>query len=617
MECLGYAHLDNAAPQTRRSRNKSRPSPPLEHSSTTLRQLSDHASVQLPAIYTSAPSNPYLPPQDHSAFVAGAWSLLDSSDNSGRSQLLDDFHDTAWSLDGPGPVPNDVQDPPLLWSDIGFGLPGASLAYLDESPSDESSPSNSTAQPSHSIPPEFLFPETPGTSVALQRELLDFNSSQADTTLVKSISSKHSNPQDLLWAPHDVEHGDETEDYDTEGVMNFVGPTLALDPTNPSNALPFILSSYFRWIMRTLFEPLKIVPGKRDQLIQRYSYSDDSRCATMLVAIIMESLDKNPVPSYDKFPAMKALEDRVSNQLALVKSRPKVPYACDVLTALHDLHEMISLQCITRRASDIVKILDQAAPIYRQARPEPPGAPLRLAAILLDPVSILRHFPSMDILIGFNTGRPMHFRYETACGPELNQAPTDLDLAGLQWMNGVPDRFLILLARLNMMLEDSVPNIDARIIQGLELEIADFRPVLDESPDPYMKVARLMVYEVWRQVMYIYLYMGICGAASNDPRVENALKKVIRLLAGVKPGRMPDMFLVLPLSTAGVAAHRQCDRDIIRRRILGVPGCSQLGTAGNDAIRILDDIWNMCNVRGRYAKWIDLRTATSRVTGII
>ncbi|KAG9124244.1 hypothetical protein FRC07_012286 [Ceratobasidium sp. 392] len=368
--------------------------------------------------------------------------------------------------------------------------------------------------------------------VDLFQPFFSLGDSQTETSASSSATSQASpSCHTSAWLSPALEGDDSSatsdEDSDTEGVISSLGPTLTLDRNVSSNALPFVISSYLRWITRTVFEPLKIARQARDKVIRRFTQSDESRCGTTLVAIIMELLIKNPALGFAHFPAMKMLERRVYHRLFLVKSTQEpLPdsHAADVLAVLHDVHE---------------------------------------------------------------------------------------DL-GLQWMNGIPDRFLVMLAHMHMLREDFAPNVDPRIIKELETDIGIFRPVLDESPDSYLKVARLMVQESWRQVMYIYLYMGLCGATSDDTRVQKALKKFIRLLDGIKPGRNPDIFLIFPMTAAGVAACKSRDRDIIRRRILGIQECNQVGTSGNDAVRTLDGLWAAVDVQVRPAVWSDLRIASSQ-----
>ncbi|KAG8698706.1 hypothetical protein FRC08_005759 [Ceratobasidium sp. 394] len=409
------------------------------------------------------------------------------------------------------------------------------------------------------------------------------------------------------------------DDSDTEGVMSVFGPTLALDRSVPSNALPYIISNYLRWVIRTTFEPLKAARRTRDTLTKRYMHSDDSRCGTTLVATVMESLLKDPFVAGGHSPEMAVLEYRVNHKLAMIKSSQEpLPdgHASDVLDALYDVHEMMCVQCLMRPLSHFIKLLHDVAPVYRKACSEPPGTPIHLPTKLLHPESVLRHFPAVDILTSLGTGRPMLLQYDVTHIPDLCECILEVDNIGLQWMNGVPDHFLVMLARMHALRAESAPNVDPRIVQELESGIDNFKPALDESPDSYLRVTRLMVQESWRQVMYIYLYMGVCGAFNDDARVEKALKKFVRLLDGVKPGRAPDIFLVVPMTVAGVAAYKQRDRDTIQQRILGIHECSQVGTSGHDVARILNELWAVSDAECRPVVWADLRLACSKITGI-
>ncbi|QRW07171.1 Fungal specific transcription factor domain [Ceratobasidium sp. AG-Ba] len=546
IECLGYAHLDNPAPKTRKPQQKLSPPAPSESTSESSRQSSSESPIPIPLDSKSTPD-----------YSIPAHDINPSLNIATTSQALDypEFPDTLFNPDHPTLIPSIIhQKPSFSWNE-NLGLTKAPSLYPEKAPGDDALLLYGT---SHLRNMASVDPFVPGMLSAPKHDLqLPFGADSAQTALALSAPSPaiFVGGQKPVHLSFPLQHQDEVDDdSDTEGIMSLVGPTITLDRTNDSNTLPFILSSYLRWIMRAFFEPLKAAQRKKDYLIERYMHSDDSRCVTTLAAIIMESLDKNPLMALENSPAMRALQSRVNNQFYLIKSSQAPPsnlHIYDVVTALRDFQEA-TVQCLLTPLSHVIKVLDDAAPVYRKACPEPPGFPIHLSAQLLHPDSTLRYFPCLDILISFTTGRPMHFRYDTTCAPELCERVVDSDLVGLQWMNGVPDQFLVMLARMNMLLEDSAPNIDPAIVQELEMEIRTFRPVLGDSPDPYLRVARLMVHEVWRQVMYIYLYMGLCGVTSNDPRVENAMKRIVKLLEGVKPGRMPDIFLVLPLCAVRV-----------------------------------------------------------------
>ncbi|KDN33082.1 hypothetical protein RSAG8_13829, partial [Rhizoctonia solani AG-8 WAC10335] len=87
---------------------------------------------------------------------------------------------------------------------------------------------------------------------------------------------------------------------------------------------------------------------------------------------------------------------------------------------------------------------------------------------------------------------------------------------GTRWVYGVPDRLIILFARMNALLEEFGSGVDPRVIRELEAEIKEVKAIVMVSTDPSLAVGRLVVQECWRQAGYMYLYMGLCGADSHD-----------------------------------------------------------------------------------------------------
>ncbi|KAG9083466.1 hypothetical protein FRC06_004521 [Ceratobasidium sp. 370] len=642
MECLGYEYLDNPVQKPRKPRAKCSAPAALEFPSaagpssqpagassapTALGNLSlDLApgvswnDVLFPGDTWSFPSN--IPGEAHSdlAAIAAFDNPLGISVLPGQSQIARQDSSAVWWNADLGlaeifsqPVHGNANAPPNPPPEQNLGAPLLLESFLNDQPFVPGM--SNAAAGGHS--------SSDIDQANLCQSLLGLGARTG--TSVSSYSASQMSPscQGSVWPSPVAERDDNSstadDDSDTEGVMNIFGPTLALDRAVPSNSLPFVISSYLRWTIRTIFEPLKIVPRTRDLLIRRYMRSDDSRCGTMLIATIMESLLKNPMVGVGHFPALAVLQYRVNHKIAMIKSS-QIPlpdaHGSDVLAALHDVCELISVQRLISPLSHFMKLLHDVAPVYREACSEPPGTPVHLPTKFLHPEPVLRLFPAMDIVLSLNTGRPMMLQYDVTQTSGGCERILQADNVGVRWMHGVPDHFLLMLARMNMLREEFAPNVDPEIVRELEAGIDSFKPALDESPDSYLRVARLMVQEAWRQVMYIYLHMGLCSVSSNHARVEKALKRFIRLLDGVKPGRTPDIFLVVPAAAAGVAAYKQRDRHTIRQRILGIHECSQVGTSGNDVLRILEELWAMSDVQGRPAIWADLRLACSRVTGI-
>ncbi|KAG8684508.1 hypothetical protein FRC11_012009, partial [Ceratobasidium sp. 423] len=121
---------------------------------------------------------------------------------------------------------------------------------------------------------------------------------------------------------------------------------------------------------------------------------------------------------------------------------------------------------------------------------------------------------------------------------------------GLQWLFGMPDQFIMLFAYLNGLKEDAEAAgtfVDPRIIARIEEDMKKIIILPCESKDPSLAIGRVVVQECWREAVFIYIYMALCGAHALDPRVEKAQKGFMKLVNGIKPGRNPDLFLIVPL----------------------------------------------------------------------
>jgi hypothetical protein len=51
--------------------------------------------------------------------------------------------------------------------------------------------------------------------------------------------------------------------------------------------------------------------------------------------------------------------------------------------------------------------------------------------------------------------------------------------------------------------------------------------------------------QVW--VCWLTISQLLCGASADDVRVKRVVRAAIRLIDGIKPGRNPDVFLLLPM----------------------------------------------------------------------
>ncbi|KAF8678718.1 hypothetical protein RHS04_05070 [Rhizoctonia solani] len=404
----------------------------------------------------------------------------------------------------------------------------------------------------------------------------------------------------------------------SDDVNNNFTRMISLDRNVESNTLPFILNAYAFWATQMMFDPLRVIQIGRTYVFRQYEASESARWKLKLVSDFTWAAGSSTIYDLDDLPSFTVFQTHMCQQFLAATtnySRGTLdqPTAADIFIFGHELFSMAFKYL---PLSNILSLMQLSAPIFRRACPGPQDEFVHLPSLLLQSNLSLRYFATFDILMSVIMNRPMFFRYDVAFTQDVPESKMHIqDYLGMQWFYGVPDRLVITLARMNALREDCGDCVDTATIRELELEIAGFRPVLGLSEEPSLLVSRLVVQECWRQAAYIYLYMGLCGAESIDSRVRLAQARFMELFRGVKPGRNPDVFLILPIIMLGVATHSVEEQDAIHQRMMNQPECSRRPTSGNDIIKILNEIWSRPKRLGPVV-WHDLRLACLRVVGM-
>lgn len=407
-----------------------------------------------------------------------------------------------------------------------------------------------------------------------------------------------------------------SDQEDPEGVERAIFDSLTLDRNVESNSLPFVLESYASWIGRVAFDPVKVARRSRDLIIKNYCDSEESRWTITLIANVFRKLVGSETmgevwrPGY--LPTVSTLVGQVRRNITMAKSSYSPSWEVDiqnVVRALDNTLEVVSIYYITTRVDEALELMQEAAPIFRRACPDLLGAPIHLQSLLLQPIESLRHYAVVDVLTSISIDRPMFFQYDTTFYPELGSSVLSFtDDVGLQWSHGIPDRVILAFARINALRHS--PIWDVQAVEELETIIRDFVPIPSVSPEPFLTIARMTVQECWRQAAYIYLYMGLCRADASDPRVVQALSRFMKLLDTVKPGRVPDAFIMLGLIIAGVAARQPADRHTIGQRMTGV---QEFRYKGASALSRLEYLWKEVDAQTRPAVWADFKDAYDKL----
>ncbi|CAE7178942.1 unnamed protein product [Rhizoctonia solani] len=472
---------------------------------------------------------------------------------------------------------------------------------------------------------------TPG-----QASLYEALFSLGEQTSASPPSQAHSNPRSYLssasstssqsrspWASPDVadDTSDTSDDDDRDSAKQIWCSSPVMDSSIPTNSLPYVLQSYANWLNYTTFEPLKLVYPTKECVVMKFASSQESRTKIILIANAMSMLRRTRNPRGVSLVSMLASE--LHETISQFKSNSQASPGSEQQNARAALDHIVELQILgvqiySSSLSAVVRLLEDTAPVFRSACPDPLTQLVNLPSLLLGPWVHLRYFAVTDVTLSITTGRPMFFRYDVEFSLELCERMTQSKTNyGLTWMHGMPDELVLLFAWLNNLREEVQLGspIDEETIARIESDIRELRIVPGQAADPTLKVGRLVVQECWRQVAYIYLYMALCGVHAQDSRVEKHTKAFMKLVNGTAPGRNPDAFLVVPAVIAGIAATKPRDRETLRTRLSGLPECKH-GTCRHDSLRILEDVWTRTTAEGRSSVWEDLRVGCLRISGL-
>ncbi|KAJ1301195.1 hypothetical protein OPQ81_003605 [Rhizoctonia solani] len=443
----------------------------------------------------------------------------------------------------------------------------------------------------------------------------------------KSIESGQTNPSSHLlcgptwpsWSLVDDEDPPSDDADDTEGIRSIICRSLTPDPNTQSNALPFVLQAYARWVNFVVFEPLKVAGMIREGVIMQFASSPEVRTRTCLIANVIGKLSRGPELDSKGMSIVSMLRSDAHQNIGRFHSNgPASEREMDMqnaLKVLDSMMEMILIQRYSGPLSSVIGLMEAAAPVFRRACPDPPEKLVNLPNILATPGLNLQHFAATDVIISITTARPMFFKYDIECTPEAFTQLVKGDY-GLQWLHGVPDQFIVILAWINVLHENYGDNVDPKYVTQIESQVQNVKIKPSHSPDPILLILRLAVQECWRQTVYVYLYMTLCGVRADDPRVVRAVKAFVYIVNGVKPGRNPDSFLFIPIMVVGAFAYRERDRDVLRRRMIGLRECTNPSAASFECLEILEDIWRRTQVENRSAVRSDVRIACRKIAGI-
>ncbi|CAE7231512.1 unnamed protein product [Rhizoctonia solani] len=239
-----------------------------------------------------------------------------------------------------------------------------------------------------------------------------------------------------------------------------------------------------------------------------------------------------------------------------------------------------------------------------------------LSRALSSPRGEIHRFACTDVMAALALGLPTLVTYDTS----LDGLDTP-SFHAMEYVHGCPTEFLITLMDIhNWKLQHPDDICKQERWQATEERIMRSRQVPDETDskvaDSAQVVIRLAVRESWRHASLIYLYLVMCGARSDDPRIQSSVRQIVQLIDNIRPNTSYTTFFFLQYLFAGICAQKEQHRHCIMSRFLtpihmnwGLLRVSQFA-------KVLDHLWHGAATNGRGVTWSDYLSSRSAVVPI-
>ncbi|KAJ1305591.1 hypothetical protein OPQ81_000588 [Rhizoctonia solani] len=174
-----------------------------------------------------------------------------------------------------------------------------------------------------------------------------------------------------------------------------------------------------------------------------------------------------------------------------------------------------------------------------------------------------------------------------------------------EWVHGIPLTLVEIVSQVNSWRAGSrVPLDDWKTMESRVLAWSPPPAVPGDDPAENVSVARSAVQESWRQVVLIYIYMGICGVSSHDSRVQASVHRIVQL--GETVANLPiGIHVFAHCIVAGLAAKLEKHRVLIHKMLLSFTGTRAWLFRGPQFGEVLYHLWHGVGLGGGPVKWDD------------
>ncbi|QRV96567.1 Fungal specific transcription factor domain [Ceratobasidium sp. AG-Ba] len=341
-------------------------------------------------------------------------------------------------------------------------------------------------------------------------------------------------------------------------------------------------------------------------IIWRLQHSPTSSWSILLGAKIFEAVAETPERGSQRLEKYYHWIERFEKVMDTT-----LPGSLCSSTVLSDCLEIAVLKLRTTKRINTYQLLRDQAPRFLQIifsdsefwTDNHGSMNISLARVLSSYRYEIIHFSLLDVVCSMAYGLPQVVDYDTSTLPFNRDTHHPAE-----WVHGCPIELQICLAKINALCSWSLmgPMPDWRPI---EQELHEWKPftrtALEE--ESWRGVVRLAVQESWRHTLLIYLYMGVCGVASDGPRVRASVKQVFQIIGAVKKESDPigNIHFANQYLIAGAYTPSEKRRAIVREELSKLIKTGMWLLSGSDFVPVLDHLWHNAGCNGQPVTWRD------------
>ncbi|CAE6458885.1 unnamed protein product [Rhizoctonia solani] len=308
---------------------------------------------------------------------------------------------------------------------------------------------------------------------------------------------------------------------------------------------------------------------------------------------------------------VKRFEQRITSQMTTIMgpmtpadSRGQLTNYIEVSLLKHEVTETIaeSYVCLQSCSLSFLEVAFSEPTLWLDSGT---SMSISLTRALSSARGEINRFACTDIMAALALGLPTLAVYDTS----MNELDTS-SFHAMEYVHGCPSEFLVTLVEIhNWRLQHPEDICSQEHWQSVEGRIMRLRQVPDEgdtrTADSAQSIIRLAVREIWRHAALIYLYLVMCGARSDDVRIQSSVGQILKLIDNIQPDTSHTTFFFLQYLFAGICAQKEHHRHSIMSRYL-TPTLINWGLLRvSEFAKVLDHLWHGAAANGRAVTWKD------------